>query len=52
MKSKFEKEDYIKETLVEFVREIRRNLISIGNLSQEEIRQIGTSELKTLVKFI
>jgi len=50
--SKFEKEDYIKETLVEYVREIRKNLIKIGNLSQEEIKQIGTSELRTLVKFI
>lgn len=50
--SKGEKAYYVKEMILEYRNEMKRNLEDIGALSHEEINELIMSELRELVNYV
>lgn len=50
--SKGEKSYYVKEMILEYGNEMKKNLLEIGALSHEEIKDLIVSELRELGNFL
>jgi predicted DNA-binding protein len=50
--SKGEKSYYVKEMIMEYGNEMNKNLLEIGALSHEEIKDMIVSELRVLGQFV
>lgn len=50
--SKGEKSYYVKEMILEYGNEMKKNLLEIGALSHEEIKDLIVSEMRELGNFL